>query len=107
MRASLLRVALAAAPVLLAAGCATTTSRPGLVRPAGTVAPGHVQLEAGYTRAELDGRRRHLVGETLVRVGVLPRTELRGGWASYQRTITDAATVEGARASCAPARPCA
>lgn len=103
MRSPLLRIALAAAPVLLLAGCATArsaapvaTSRPGLVRPAGTVAPGHVQLEAGYSRAELDGRTRHLVGETLVRVGVLPRTELRGGWASYQRTITSAATVEGA-----------
>ena len=101
MRPLLLRIVLCA-PVLLGA-CATArpatpvaTSRPGLVRPAGIVPAGHAQLEVGYTRAEQDGRTRHLVGETLLRVGVAPRTEVRAGWASYQRTLTDAATTEGA-----------
>lgn len=103
MRPPLLRTVLLAAPVLLAAGCATArpaapvaTSRPGIVRPAGIVPAGHVQLETGYTRAGQDERTRHLVGETLVRAGVGYRTELRGGWASYQRTVTGATTIEGA-----------
>jgi hypothetical protein len=100
MRPSLL--AILCTPVLLGA-CATArpatpvaTSRPGLVRPTGIVPAGHAQVEVGYTRAEQDGRTRHLLGETLLRVGVGPRTEVRAGWASYQRTVTDAATVEGA-----------
>lgn len=102
MRPTLVRAA-SAALLLLAAGCATArpatpaaTSRPGIAKPAGTVAPGHFQLETGYSRAHQDGRTRHLIGETLVRAGVGPRTEVRAGWASYQRTVTDAATVEGA-----------
>lgn len=101
MRASL-RLVLCA-PVLLAGACATArpaapvaTSRPGIVRPAGIVPAGHAQLEVGYMHAGQDGRTRHLLGETLLRVGVAPRTEVRAGWASYQRTVTDAATVEGA-----------
>lgn len=102
MRPTLIRAA-SAVLLLTAAGCATAplaapaaTSRPGIARPAGTVASGHLQMEAGYSRAHQDGRTRHLIGETLLRLGVGPRTELRAGWASYQRTITDADTVEGA-----------
>ena len=54
-----------------------------------------VQLEAGYSRARLDQRTRHAFGETLVRVGVGPRTELRAGLSPYLRTVTPAATVQG------------
>lgn len=102
MRPTLFRIALCA-PVLLAGACASArpaapvaTSRPGVVRPTGIVPAGHAQLEVGYTRAEQATRTRHLFGETLLRVGVAPRTEVRAGWASYQRTVTGAATVEGA-----------
>lgn len=91
-----------AALVLLAAGCATgpragviSTSRLGIAKAAGTVAPGVVQLEAGYSQAHRDERTQHSIGETLLRVGMGPRTEARIGISSYQRTETPAATVEG------------
>lgn len=91
-----------AALALLAAGCAhgprpgvISTSRLGLAKPAGTVARGVVQLEAGYSQAHRDERTQHSIGETLLRVGMGPRTEARIGISSYQRTVTPAATVEG------------
>jgi hypothetical protein len=96
------RAALAALP-LLAAACATVhpnpapiaSSRLGIAKATGTVAPGQVQLEAGYSRGQQDGRTRQNFGETLVRIGVGPRTEGRVSLSSYQRTVTSAATVEG------------
>jgi len=92
-----------ALPLLLAGACATArpasapiaSSRLGIAKATGTVAPGRVQLEAGYSRGHQDGRTRELFGETLVRVGVGPRTEGRIGLSSYQRTVTPAATVTG------------
>ncbi|HEU4556690.1 MAG TPA: transporter [Longimicrobium sp.] len=72
------------------------TSRLGLTKPAGTVPRGVVQVETGYSRAWLDQRTRHAFGETLVRVGLGPRTEVRAGWASYLRTVMPATTVQGA-----------
>lgn len=102
---SALRAATCAAAALLASGCAAAhpplptpvaTSRLGLTKPAGTVPKGVVQLETGYSRARLDQRTRHGFGETLVRVGLGPRTEVRAGWASYLRTVTPAGTVQGA-----------
>jgi hypothetical protein len=59
------------------------------------VVRGVVQLEAGYLRGHQDGRTRQNFGETLLRVGMGPRTEARIGVPSYQRTATPAATVEG------------
>jgi hypothetical protein len=95
------RIAAAAVPLLLAA-CATlprptpiATSRLGVAKATGTVARGVVQLEAGYSRGHQDGRTRESFGETLLRVGMGPRTEARIGLSSYQRTVTPAATVEG------------
>jgi hypothetical protein len=95
------RAASAAVPLLLAA-CATvprpapiSTSRLGVAKATGTVARGVVQFEAGYSRGQQDGRTRESFGETLLRVGVGPRTEARIGLSSYQRTVTPAATVEG------------
>jgi hypothetical protein len=88
--------------LLLAAGCATvprptpiSTSRLGIVKPTGTVARGVVQLEAGYSQGHQGDRTRRTFGETLLRVGMGPRTEARIGLSSYQRTETPAATVEG------------
>ena len=83
---SALRAATFAAAALLAVACApahpplttpVATSRLGLTKPAGTVPRGVVQLETGYSRAWLDQRTRHAFGETLVRVGLGPRTEVR------------------------------
>ena len=92
----------AAAALLLSAACATVprtapvaTSRLGIVKTTGTVGWGVVQLEAGYSRGNQDGRTRQTFGETLLRVGVAPRTEARIGLSSYQWTETPAATVEG------------
>ncbi|HSU13800.1 transporter [Longimicrobium sp.] len=99
-----LRAAACAAVALLAAGCATAhappaapiaTSRLGITRSTGTVPAGVVQLEAGYSRARLDQRTRHAFGETLVRVGLDARTELRGSVPSYMRTVTPATTMQG------------
>jgi len=108
MNARSLRPALAAA-VLIVGACATApapasaprpappiaTSRLGIAKSTGTVPTGMVQLEAGYSRARLDQRTRHAFGETMVRVGLGPRTEARGSLSSYMRTVTPAATVEG------------
>jgi hypothetical protein len=92
----------AAAPLLLAAACATVprptpiaTSRLGIAKATGTVARGVVQLEAGYSQGHQDGRTRQTFGETLLRVGLGPRTEARIGLSSYQRTASPSATVEG------------
>jgi hypothetical protein len=94
--------AVAVVLLLPAAACATTprptpiaTSRLGIVKTPGTVARGVVQLEAGYSRGLQDGRTRQTFGETLLRVGMGPRTEARIGLSSYQWTKTPAATVEG------------
>ncbi|HEX8360363.1 MAG TPA: hypothetical protein VF613_09655, partial [Longimicrobium sp.] len=101
-RAGIRHAAAYAATLLFAAGCAAgpragviSTSRLGIAKVAGTVAPGVVQLEAGYSHAHRDERTQHSIGETLLRVGVGPRTEARIGISSYQRTETPAATVEG------------
>jgi len=93
--------AMAALPLL--AACATAhpntapiaSSRLGIAKATGTVAPGRVQLEAGYSRGQQDGRTRQSFGETLVRIGVGPHTEGRISLSSYQRTVTPAATVQG------------
>jgi len=95
--------AVAALPLLLAAACATArpaaapiaTSRLGIAKATGTVARGVVQLEAGYSRGHQDGRTRQTFGETMLRVGLGPRTEARIGLSSYQRTATPSSRVEG------------
>ena len=98
-----LRAATCAAPLLLAAACATArppagtvaTGRLGLAKAPGTVPAGRVQVEAGYSEARQDQRTRRTVGETLVRVGMGPRTEARIGFPSYLRTTSPAAPLEG------------
>lgn len=95
---ALLSGACAAAPAASSAPSPAppiSSSRLGLAKSTGTVPAGMVQLEAGYSRARLDQRTRHAFGETLVRVGVGARTEVRGSLSSYLRTVTPAATIEG------------
>jgi hypothetical protein len=86
----------------LAAGCATVPrtgvvsgARLGLTKAPGTLPRGVVQLEAGYSRAELDGRTRQAFGETLLRAGLGANTELRVGMPSYLRNVTTADTLTG------------
>ena len=100
------RAAAACAALLAAAACsavprpATTpppinTSRLGMAKGTGVVAPGVLQLETGYMHAHQDGRTREQFGETLLRLGVGANTELRGGLAGYQRTATPTTEVQG------------
>ena len=98
-----LRRAATAAALLTLAACAASgrpggvsTSRMGVVKGPGVVAAGVVQMEAGYSHAERDGRIRNTFGETLFRVGLGRDTELRATLPSYLRTVTPAATTEGA-----------
>src|SRR5215213_8117184 len=104
---SSLRATTLATLALIAAGCATATagapttsppiatSRLGMAKGTGTVPTGMVQLEAGYSRARLDQRTRHAIGESLIRVGLGPRTEARASLSSYMRTVTPTGTVQG------------
>ena len=59
------------------------TDRPDFTESAVTVAPGRVQLEAGYTFAREGAVRQHTVGEVLLRIGALPFAELRLGVPSW------------------------
>jgi hypothetical protein len=99
-----LRIATLVAVSLTLAACATggqpragvvNTSRMGVVRGPGVVAPGVLQLEAGYLQAERGERIRRVYGETLLRVGLGYETELRATLPSYLRTTSPAARPEG------------
>lgn len=81
-------LALAAAPASAPAqesdeGRPLVGDRPDFTESAVAVAPGRVQVEAGYTYTRSGGTRVHDVGEGLVRVGLLPGTELRVGVESF------------------------
>lgn len=71
------------------------TDRPDFTEGTRTVAPGRVQVELGATLDDTTAGEDLAVGETLVRVGVAPRVELRLGAGSYLRSETGGATVEG------------
>ncbi|HEX8454760.1 MAG TPA: transporter [Longimicrobium sp.] len=71
------------------------SSRVGIAKPTGIVAPGKVQVEAGYSHSHTEARTRHVVGETTLRLGLGHDTELRLGLPSYQRTITTSLTTAG------------
>lgn len=55
------------------------TDRPDFTESASAVAPGHVQLEAGYTFSHGDGVDEHTLGELLFRIGLWDRIEGRVG----------------------------
>ncbi len=59
------------------------TDRPNFTESAITVAPGRVQVEAGYTFTRRDEVESHSVGEALFRIGILKRVELRVGLNSF------------------------
>ena len=96
------RLATLAAALSLAA-CATgapragvvNTSRMGVVKGPGVVAAGVLQVEAGYTRGDRDGRTRDVFGEPLLRVGLGRQTELRATFPAYLRTETPTLETEG------------
>jgi hypothetical protein len=98
-----IRIAVALAAALSLAACAATarpgavnTSRMGVVKGTGIVAPGVVQLEAGYVHAERGERTRDVLGEALLRVGLGRDTELRATLPSYLHVETPAATTDEA-----------
>lgn len=81
------------ASMLLSAGCATlgrapvVTDRPDFTESTLTIAPGHVQVEAGSTYSEEGDLASTSVGELFTRIGIASRMELRlvGNSLVYQR----------------------
>jgi len=90
-----IKAALAAAPLLLAAGTARAEGlrdlcpdRPGLGTPACTMDPGHVQFELGlgdWTLTRQGGDREDdlATGDLLVRYGLNSSLEMQLGWTAY------------------------
>lgn len=82
-------------PAVSAAAQEMETDRPDFTEGTRTVAPGRVQVEMGATLDDTTAGEDLTVGETLLRLGVAPRVELRLGAGSYLRSEADDATVEG------------
>jgi len=59
------------------------SDRPNFTESPETVPPGRFQVEAGYTFSRKGDEKEHALGELLLRVGLLERTELRLGLNSY------------------------
>ena len=100
-----IRAALAAAPLLLAAGTARAEGlrdlcpdRPGLGTPACTMDPGHVQVEIGLgdwtlTRQGRDREDDLATGDLLVRYGLNSSLEMQVGWTAYTHIRTRSGNV--------------
>ena len=71
------------------------TDRPTFAASAAAVAPGDFLLESGYTLTRDDGVNSHALGEVLLRIGVLPRTEIRFGLNSFAWTDDPAGGISG------------
>lgn len=71
------------------------TDRPDFTESASTVSPGLLQLEAGYTFSRSGSDRQHDVGETLLRIGVRERIELRLGVPTFTVLNGDPEDVDG------------
>lgn len=69
--------------------------RPDFTESAVTVSPGRVQVEAGATYGEAGRDEALEIGEVLVRVGLLPRLELRIGLNSYARVDSGRRELSG------------
>lgn len=59
------------------------TDRPDFTESATSVVPGRIQLEGGWTFEDAGAVESHALGEVLLRIGILPRTELRVGLNSF------------------------
>ena len=92
---ALLLAALCGIPVVAQEIPDMETDRPDFTEGTRTVPPGHLQLEAGATFTDLDGAEDLSVGETLLRIGLAERWELRLGTGSYLRNETGPVTVDG------------
>ncbi|MDX1531653.1 MAG: transporter [Rhodothermales bacterium] len=64
-------------------GAPIATSRPSFSTGSGTVAPGTVQVEGGYTYSDGNGARQHVLGELFLRYGLGPGLEARLSAGSY------------------------
>lgn len=83
----------AAALYCLTAACAShapaidlgplISDRPDFTESAAVIAPRHLQLEGGYTHSRSGDAHANTVGETLARIGVVSRVELRVATNSY------------------------
>lgn len=71
------------------------TDRPDFTESTATVAPGHVQVEAGATLARVEEEDSDTFGEVLVRIGLGPRLEARLGAGSYSRTDGPGGEISG------------
>jgi hypothetical protein len=71
------------------------SSRLGLTKAPAVLSARVFQLEAGYTHAAVDERTRQVLGETLLRIGVGRRSEIRAGLPSLIRTASPSDTVSG------------
>ncbi len=101
-RFTILLLALAAAPAAAAAAVDLSgltepliTDRPDFTESTATVAPGHVQVEAGATLTRVEDEDSDTFGEVLVRIGLGPRLEARLGAFSYSRTDGPGSEVSG------------
>lgn len=93
-------LALAAAPLLLAAGTARAGTlrdlcpdRPGLGTPPCTIDPGHIMIELGlgdWTLTRQGGEREDdlATGDLLVRYGLTSNLEMQVGWTAYTHIRT-------------------
>lgn len=71
-----------------------SSDRPRFTERTVSVAPGTLQLEAGYTFARFGELDSHRLGEALVRFGVIPGLELRVGLPSFITANADVGPVE-------------
>lgn len=92
---ALLLVALLTLPAVAQELPAMETDRPDFTEGTQTVPPGHFQVEAGATFADSDGVDERSVGETLFRIGLAERLELRVGAGSHLRSEAGPVTAEG------------
>lgn len=71
------------------------TDRPDFTESEVAVAPGRVQLEAGYTFTRADGGNVQEIGEPLLRIGAAPRLELRVGFPTWTDVDVDGESADG------------
>jgi len=68
------------------------TDRPDATESSSVIGPGYLQVEFGWLYTESGDTQTHELPQTLIRIGVIERIELRLGWNGY----VDADSSEGA-----------